>query len=164
VFEPLRAIDVLNDHAVAYVVVGGWGTLQHGATRLTQDLDICPRLTAENLERLARALSALHAELQIAPGQTVPVPIIDARLLAQMQIGNRSTDAGGLDVLQQIPGVDGRELGYDGLAEHAVQTQDEGRVFVVASLADITASKRAAGRPKDLEALPELDRLLSSDP
>jgi hypothetical protein len=36
------------------VVVGGWGTLRRGVTRLTQDLDICPRLTAENLERLAR--------------------------------------------------------------------------------------------------------------
>jgi hypothetical protein len=89
VFEPLKAIDALND----YMVVGGWGTLQHGATRLTQDLDICPRTTGENLERLARALAALHAELQIAPGQTVPVPIIDARLLAQIQIGNWSTDA-----------------------------------------------------------------------
>jgi hypothetical protein len=163
-FEPLRAIDALNDRAVDYVVVGGWGTLQHGATRLTQDLDICPQLTAENLERLAQALTALHAELQIAPGQTVPVPIIDARLLAQMQIGNWGTDAGGLDVLQHIPSVDGRELGYEQLAGDAVQTQDEGRVFFVASLADITASKRAAGRPKDLAALPELDRLLSDSP
>jgi hypothetical protein len=163
VFEPLRAIDALNHRAVEYVVVGGWGTLQHGAKRLTQDLDICPRQNAENLERLAAALTELDAELQIAPGQTVPVPIIDARLLAQMQIGNWNTDAGGLDILQQIPGVDGRELGYNELAAHAVPIQDEGRTFMVASLADIAASKRAAGRPKDLEALPELDRLLEDD-
>ena len=83
-FEPLRAIDALNQQSVEYVVVGGWGTLHHGATRLTQDLDICPRLTAENLERLAAALTVLHAELQINPGETVPVPIIDGRLLGQM--------------------------------------------------------------------------------
>jgi hypothetical protein len=37
VFEPLKAIDALNENDVDYVVVGGWGTLQHGATRLTQD-------------------------------------------------------------------------------------------------------------------------------
>ncbi len=43
-FEPLKAIDTLNEHGVDYVVVGGWGTLQHGATHLTQDLDICPEL------------------------------------------------------------------------------------------------------------------------
>jgi hypothetical protein len=81
-----------------------------------------------------------------------------------MQIGNWSTDACGLHVLQHIPAVDGRELGYEQLAQHAVQTQDEGHAFLVPSLADITASKRAAGRPKDPEALPELDRLLSSNP
>jgi hypothetical protein len=54
VFEPLKAIDMLNSHTVDYVVVGGWGALHHGATRLTQDLDICPDLTPANLERLAR--------------------------------------------------------------------------------------------------------------
>lgn len=162
-FEPLKAIDALNKHAVDYVVVGGWGTLQHGASRLTQDLDICPDATTENLDRLARALTALHAELQIAPGQTVPVPIIDGRLLAQMQIGNWSTDAGGLDVLQHIPGAEERELHYAQLRPHASEVEDQGRAFLLASLADITASKRAAGREKDLEALPELERLLADD-
>jgi len=33
----------------------------------------------------------------------------------------------------------------------------------VASLEDIIASKRFAARPKDLEALPELQELLNSD-
>ena len=66
-FEPLKAIDTLNEHGVDYVVVGGWGTLQHGATHLTEDLDICPELSIENLERLAQDLTALKAQLQIAP-------------------------------------------------------------------------------------------------
>jgi hypothetical protein len=163
VFEPLKAIDALNEHHVDYVVVGGWGSLQHGATRLTQDLDICPELSVKNLERLAQALTDLQARLQIAPDETVPVPIIDGRLLSQMQIGNWSTDAGGLDVLQHIPGLDGRQLSYPELRLHATKVTDDGRVFAVASLADITASKRAAGRQKDLEALPELERLLAEN-
>lgn len=75
-----------------------------------------------------------------------------------MQIGNWSTDAGGLDVLQHIPGVDGRQLGYPELRQHATRVTDDERVFAVASLADITTSKRAAGRQKDLEALSELER------
>jgi hypothetical protein len=164
VFEPLKAIDALNERDVDYVVVGGWGSLQHGATRLTQDLDICPELSVENLERLAQALTDLQARLQIAPDQAVPVPIIDGRLLSQMQIGNWGTAAGGVDVLQQIPGLDGRQLGYPELRQHASEVTDDGRVFAVASLADITASKRAAGRQKDLEALPELERLLAGNP
>ncbi len=162
-FEPLRAIDALNERSVAYVVVGGWGTLQHGATRLTQDLDICPALTVENLERLAQALSDLHSELQAGNGETIPVPFIDHRLLSQMEIGNWSTDAGGIDVLQQIPAADGQHVRYPELKRHAIQMEDDGRTFAVASLADIVASKRAAGRQKDLEALPELDRLLADD-
>jgi hypothetical protein len=116
VFEPLKAIDALIQNDVDYVVVGGWGSLQYGATRLTQDLDICPELSAENLERLAQALTDLRAQLQIAPDQTVPVPIIDGRLLSQMQIGNWSTDAGGLDVLQHIPGLGSRQLSYQSCA------------------------------------------------
>jgi hypothetical protein len=132
--------------------MGGWGTLQHGATRLTQDLDICPRLTTENLERLAAALTDLHAELQITPEETVPVPISDGRLLSQMQIGNWNTDAGGLDVLQQIQGADGRELKYDHLAERAIRIEDDGRTFQVASLADITASKRASLASSEMDA------------
>ncbi len=106
----------------------------------------------------------MQAQLQIAPDETVPVPIIDGRLLSHMQIGNWSTDAGDLDILQLIPGLDGRQLGYSELCQHATKVTDDGRVFAVASLADITASKRAAGRQKDLEALPELDRLLAENP
>jgi hypothetical protein len=67
VFDPLRAIATLNAFRVEYVVVGGWGTLQHGATRLTQDVDICPGWDDENLVRLAQALTQLHASLAIGP-------------------------------------------------------------------------------------------------
>lgn len=103
----------------------------------------------------------MHAELQIGPGETLPVPIIDGLPLAKMQIGNWSTDAGRLDILQHIPGADNRELGYPELSRGATDVNDEGRVFAVASLADITASKRAARRQKDLEALPELEQILT---
>jgi hypothetical protein len=161
VFEPLRAIDALNDHDVDYVVIGGWATLQHGATRLTQDIDICPDLAPENLERLGQALTALHAELHIADGQTVPVPLIDSRLLAQMQIGNWSTDAGRVDVLHEIPTRDGSGADYGRLRTAGTTITDSGRTFTVAGLADIAASKRAVGRPKDLAALPELEQLLA---
>lgn len=163
VFEPLKAIDSLAVHRVNYVVVGGWGALQHGASRLTQDLDICPELTPENLDRLGRALTDLHAGLSVGTGETVPVPIIDQRLLTQLQIGNWNTDAGRVDVLHHIPSADGHEVGYGQLVGHAMSVTDEGRTFLVASLADITTSKRAAGREKDHEALAELNQLLDEN-
>jgi len=45
------------------------------------------------------------------------VPIIDGQLLSQMQIGNWSTDAGGLDVLRHVnerPVVQVRDLSVAG--------------------------------------------------
>jgi hypothetical protein len=77
-----------------------------------------------------------------------------------MQIGNWSTDAGRLDILRQIPGA-GEPLEYSQLRQRAIEMTDEAQTFLVASLADIAASKRAAGRAKDLEALPELEELLA---
>ena len=69
------------------MIVGGIAAMHHGSVRQTDDLDVCPRWSPENLDRLGRALSELHAELAIAPGQTVPVPVIDGVLLGRMEIG-----------------------------------------------------------------------------
>jgi hypothetical protein len=119
-----------------------------------------PEWTPDNPSRLAQALTELHAGLSIGPDQTIPVPLIDRRLLSQMEIGNWSTDAGRLDVLRHIGGSAG-QLDYAELRRSAVEVTDEAHTFLVASLGDIADSKRAAARPKDLEAHPELDRLLT---
>jgi len=39
-------------HGVEFVLVGGLASQAHGATRLTEDLDLCPPWTSENLERV----------------------------------------------------------------------------------------------------------------
>ena len=62
-FDPLALIDALARHAVQYVIVGGWAAIQHGAVRRTDDLDICPQWSRENLDRLRAALSELDAQL-----------------------------------------------------------------------------------------------------
>ena len=78
-FEPLALIDALARHEVGYVIVGGIAAMHHGSVRQTDDLDVCPQWSPENLDRLGRALSELHAELAIASGETVPVPVMDLR-------------------------------------------------------------------------------------
>jgi hypothetical protein len=76
------------------VIVGGWAAIQHGAVRRTDDLDICPEWSRENLDRLGAVLSGLDAQLAIAPGETVPVPVIDGVLIGRMEIGTWQTQAG----------------------------------------------------------------------
>jgi hypothetical protein len=71
-FDPLALIDALARHEIDYVIVGGVAAMHHGATRRTDDLDICPRWSAENLDRLAAALRELGAELAVAPRRDDP--------------------------------------------------------------------------------------------
>ncbi len=160
-FDVLAIVDALQRHDVEYVAVGGWAALQHGASRPTNDLDICPRWTAQNLERVARALRDLGAEILIAPGQTVAVPLIDGVLISRMHIGNWNTQAGGLDVLKEISRATPHDLvGYAELATHATEIDLHGRRVRLAALDAVVRSKEVANRPKDHEALGELRDLL----
>jgi hypothetical protein len=133
--------------------------MHHGSVRQTDDLDVCPRWSPENLNRLGRALSELHAELAIAPGETVPVPVIDGVLLARMEIGTWQTRVGGFDVLRGIPKTATARAEFEELSARAITSEVSGRVVRVANLQDIIRSKRIADRPKDREALPELEEL-----
>ena len=69
------------------------------------------------------------------------------------------TDAGGLDVLADIPAGDGRRVVYEELAGRATLVQGDGFVLRAAALDDIMASTEWANRAKDREALPELYEL-----
>ncbi len=158
-FEPLALIDTLARHEVEYVIVGGIAAMHHGSVRQTDDLDVCPRWSPENLDRLGRALSELHAELAIAPGETVPVPVIDGVLLGRMEIGTWQTRVGRFDVLRGIPKTATSQAEFEELSARAITSEVSGRVVRVADLQDIIRSKRIADRPKDREALPELEGL-----
>ncbi len=152
-------IDALARHEVQYVIVGGWAAIQHGAVRRTDDLDICPEWSRANLDRLGAALRELDAELAISPGKTVPVPVIDGVLLSRMQIGTWQTRAGGFDILRGIPKTATSEARFEELSARATTAEISGRKIRVADLEDVVRSKRIADRPKDHEALPELDKL-----
>lgn len=136
----------------------------YGAERLTQDMDVPASTDTDNLTRLAAALRELGAFLRVGglsdnEARELPV-VIDARMLAATEISTWRTEGGDLDVLATIGGAQGERHRYDDLEARANQTTVTGVVVRVASLRDIVESKRAAGREKDHEALPELERLL----
>lgn len=47
---------VLDDHDVAYILVGGAAATVHGSARLTLDVDVVYQRTPDNLGRLVNAL------------------------------------------------------------------------------------------------------------
>lgn len=50
-------IESLNSNKVKYLVLGGYAVALHGHPRYTKDLDIWLELSAENAERVLRALN-----------------------------------------------------------------------------------------------------------
>ncbi|MDQ6820106.1 MAG: hypothetical protein M3076_07185 [Actinomycetota bacterium] len=153
-FDPQRILEVLARHQVQYVVIGGYAAVLAGVDVVTRDIDITPATDEANLQRLADALSELHAAIRVRIGEP-PVPLpADPRLLARAEIWNLTTDAGDLDVTTRPSGT----TGYDDLAGGAYRQPlaDSGLHIAIASLEDIIRSKTAAGRAKDLATLPQL--------
>jgi hypothetical protein len=66
-----------------------------------------------------------------------------------------TTDAGPLDLLGEVLGGGF----YEDLAASAASYDLAGATVLVASLDDLIAMKRAAGRPKDLEVVAELETI-----
>ena len=153
--EPLQPeclFAALVDAGVEYVLIGGLAGVLHGSPAMTNDADIVPSRSDENLRRLSAALRALDARLRSTgdPGGVPfdPHPV----LLAAMSIVNTTTRCGDLDI-SFVPDGTG---GYDDLIARAVTFDIGGLVLRVAALADIIRSKEAANRPKDHATLPVL--------
>ena len=147
----------LDRHGVAYVVIGGMAAAMWGADLpRTTDADIVPAPEDDNRERLAAALAELGARLRV-PGEPEGLAApLDAQVLAGLTMVTMLTDHGPLDVTFRPDGTDG----YADLVRRAVRrTVGDHPGVPVADLADVIASKEAAGRAKDLRALPALRRL-----
>jgi hypothetical protein len=63
-FEPERVVAALNEAGVRYVIVGGLAVGAHGVVRATRDIDVVPDQDAQNMSRLASALSQQLAHLR----------------------------------------------------------------------------------------------------
>jgi hypothetical protein len=67
-----------------------------------------------------------------------------------------TTDLGDIDLLGEVAGIGG----FDVALPHSIQLRVFERDLAVLDLPTLIRSKRAAGRPKDLEAIAELEALL----
>lgn len=162
-FDPERIIEALDRHGVDYLLVGGLAANAYGATRPTHDVDCMPERSQENLDRLAAAMRELGARFRVdgdPDAEALKVPL-DAAMLDRVQVATWRTDAGLFDTLADIPDRDGRRVGYTVLVGDAETIRIHGYEVRTASLEAIVASKQYANRPKDHEALPELEALVA---
>jgi hypothetical protein len=155
-FDLARIGEVLQHHAVRYVVIGGMSGTFHGMVEYrTKDVDLLVQETNDNLGRLATALSELGA---------VPLGTTDRRPLTADDLGVGSTqwetDAGPVDVLVTAAWTNGSIVAYSDIERGStVFNVGRGIAMRAASLDDVIRMKEAADRNKDHLALPELRRL-----
>jgi predicted nucleotidyltransferase len=141
----------LTEGGVDFVVVGGVAVILQASPRFTKDLDICYASGQENLDRLGAVLVELEARLRDVDEDLPFTP--DARTLRQTQILTLTTGDGSLDLLAAPDG----SPGYATLRRRADRMDLDGVVVHVASVEDLLAMKRAAGRPQDVVDLESLE-------
>lgn len=133
-----------HSHNVRYVIIGGIAAILYGVPRATFDLDILIDPTPENAQRLLDAL--LEAGLGTASLTTT-----EELLSHEITIFR---DKVRIDVQTSTPGVD-----FDRAWAEREEMSYAGQTFYVVSREHLIASKRAAGRARDLEDV----RLLELD-
>jgi hypothetical protein len=151
-----KALDTLRSTNVRFIVIGGVAGVAHGSTQLTNDLDIVYARNADDIGRLASALAPHNPYLRGVPAG-LPFKF-DAGTIKHGLNFTLDTDFGPLDLLGEVTGGGG----FDALLPHTVSLELFGGPCLCVDLPTLIRLKRAAGRPKDILALAELEALLAA--
>jgi len=143
----------LTGAGVDYILVGGAAAIAHGSARLTQDVDIVYARAAVNLSKLVKALGPHTPYLRGAP-PGLPFQFDEQTLRRGLNF-MLTTSLGDIDLLGEITGGGG----YEDLLPDSVVLEVFGLHCRGLSLDRLIEVKRAAGRPKDLEAIAELEAI-----
>lgn len=149
-----KLLPALAQGGVEFILIGGVAGIVHGSARLTYDVDVVYARGSANLKRLADSLTPFAPYLRGAP-PGLPFTLDVATLRNGLNF-TLTTRLGDLDLLGEVVGGGG----YRNLLAHAFDVEAFGVRFKCVDLPTLIKLKRAAGRPKDLESLAELETLL----
>jgi hypothetical protein len=148
-----RLLAALTSAGVEFIVIGGFAATAHGSAHVTVDLDVVYGRTPANIARLAQALASLVPYLRGAP-PGLPFQF-DAATISRGLNFTLSTAAGDLDLLGEATGGGT----YEALRPRSEIRELLGLQCLFVDLPTLIHLKRAAGRPKDLERIAELEAL-----
>ena len=150
-------IRLLTENNVDFIIVGGAAATAHGSARLTLDLDVVYGRDTENISRLVEALRSIQPYLRgVPPGLPFEWSV---ETIGKGLNFTLITALGALDLLGEIVGGGG----YKELLPHTVEIEVAGVNCKCLGLQRLIEVKRAAGRPKDLEVVAELEQILSEE-
>jgi len=137
----------LKEQKAEFVIIGGVCGVLHGASLVTLDLDICCRFSRENLRRIEAAVKELHPRHRLTANK-LPLELTD-ELCSSLKNIYLNTDLGILDCLSEVSGIGN----YDQVLRQSIPHRLSCGEFRILNLDALIASKSAAGREKDLEAV-----------
>jgi Nucleotidyl transferase of unknown function (DUF2204) len=138
-------IRIFNKNGVEYLLIGGYAFGVHAQPRATKDLDLFIRSNVPNSEAVFRALCEFGAPL-------------DGMTTQDFRDGESGLEFGKepqrVDILQKISGVT-----FEEAWEKRVSATIEGDTPIsVISREHLVQNKRAAGRPRDLLDVKEIEK------
>ena len=146
-------LSLLSAGDVEHIIVGGLAATVHGSSRLTQDVDVVYKRSHHNIERLVTALATVEPYLRGAPRG---LPFEWSVQTVQRGLNfTLTTSLGDVDIFGEIAGGGT----YEDLYADSVEIRLFGGTHRCLSLPTLIRTKRAAGRPRDLEVIAELETL-----
>ncbi len=138
-------IELLNEHKVKYLVIGGYAVNFHGYPRYTKDIDFWLWMTKENIQNLIEAIRQFGFEdlnLEIEDFMS-PENII--------QLGYEPYR---INLLVEVDGVN-----FEECFERRTEAELDGIDVKFLSLQDLITAKKTTGRLQDLADAEQLEKL-----
>jgi predicted nucleotidyltransferase len=139
---------------VQFIVIGGVAAILHGTARITYDVDVVYARDRGNIRRLVAALKPFAPYLRGVP-KGLPFAWDERTVLNGLNF-TLETNIGDVDLLGEVTGGGT----YADLLPHSQDGMAFGFPCKVVTLEKLIVLKQAAGRPKDLEPIAELQALL----
>lgn len=144
----------LNEGDVQFILIGGLAAMAYGSARATFDVDVVYSRTPANIRNLAHCLADCSPYLRGAP-PGLPFRFDERTIRGGLNF-TLTTSIGDLDLFGEVAGGGT----YAELMQHSVEIEIFGIQCKCVSLERLIQLKRAAGRPKDFEAIAELQAIL----
>lgn len=143
----LEFLRALNEHEVAYLLVGGYAVILHGYPRTTGDLDVWVQPTEENY----RKLTAAFQDFGMPVFDMTPENFLDTSGFDVFTFG---TPPISIDIMTQVKGLEFEEV----FPKAGTVTVDGDLSVRLISLEDLLKAKRASGRSKDFNDIRHLTK------
>jgi len=154
----LAFLERLGAEGLEFVIVGGLAARLYGSSRLTHHVDIVPDLDKRAWRRTVACIVSSGGRPRIPESvERISDPELVSRWVAEKRM--RALSFRSEDGSVEIDLLVAESPRFRELRDRATRVELRGVTYFVASLDDLIAMKRAAGRPQDRLDLEELERI-----